>query len=362
MFKKIALLLLVLISVLSISASALYIKTGEKIYIPSDTIINDNLLAIGERVTVDGIVKGDLLVLADTVLIRGTVEGDVFAIGAQVDMRGEAKNIFVTGGEVFISGVSKHDLLVAAGKFFLHERARIGKDAFVAGGQLDIAGKIYRDLRIGGGEVVLAPTALVKGKIDHTVGKLAISDRARVVGAVTSFAQPKQSRRIAEFFGKVLVAKQIFGFLSMLLLGILAVVLFSDQVKTVANKMTDKFWRSLGWGILSMILLPLAVVLLLITIIGIPVGIILFFLYIFAIYIAGIFASVVIGQSLLARLGRPNVALIWSFVIGLIILKLIGMIPFVGWLIGLVLFIWAFGAVVSTRFGTQKTAVVEDKS
>ncbi|MBU1026432.1 MAG: hypothetical protein KKA31_01755, partial [Candidatus Margulisbacteria bacterium] len=73
----------------------------------------------------------------------------------------------------------------------------------------------------------------------------------------------------------------------------------------------------------------------------------------------GIFASVVIGHSLLARLGRPNAALIWSFVIGLVILKLIGMVPFVGWLVSLVLFFWAFGAVISTRFGTQRLAAAE---
>lgn len=356
MLKKIIGFGLFFVFLLSVSSSALYVRTGDIVSIAEDEIIADNLFAAGEIVKVSGTVKGDLMAFGSKVDIRGTVEGNIIAAGEDIMISSTARNIYAAGGNVDLEGIAKNDLFIGAGKVHLSSKSRVGKDAFLGCAKAYLSGKVYRDLKVGCEDLTISPSALVKGNLEYSARKFDISDRAKIMGGVTSHIRPDYGKDAAKFLVGFGITAQIIGFLTILLLGILVIVFLPNQVRLVTSEMTTKFWKSLGWGILSLIVVPFIILLFFISVIGIPLGILLLIAYIFGMYITGIFISVVIGSWIFAKLGKPAISLIWALILGLIILKLLGWIPVVGWIIGLIFFLWAFGALVATRFSTYKLA------
>jgi hypothetical protein len=348
-----ALLLLLLISS---PASALYIKTGDNIVISEDTIIDDNLFVSGDDVVVSGKVNGDLIAFGGDIILNGEVNGNIIVAGGNVTVSGTARNVFVAGGDVSIAGVIKNDLFAGCGQLYIDKNSRIGKDAFLGCGDAKIAGKIYRDLGVAAGNLMIAPGALIKGKLAYSVDTYDLSKEAKVMGTITSYARPNYRQQAAQFMAGVALVSKIVSFLAIFIIGVLAIIFLPNQVKLVSARMVNRFWKSLVWGIISLLVIPIIALLLCITLVGIPLGAILVALYIFGIYVAGIFISVVIGKAIFDRIGMKGISLIWSLFLGLIILTLLGLIPLLGWLIKLVLFLWAFGALVATRFTTYKLA------
>ncbi|MFH1347367.1 MAG: polymer-forming cytoskeletal protein [Candidatus Margulisiibacteriota bacterium] len=356
MFKKVLGFTLLSVLLFSLPVSALTVKTGNDIVIDRETVINDNLFAAGENLTISGWIKGDLIAFGGEVTINGKVDGDIIAGGSNVTIAGKANNIFVGGGDVTIIGSTKNDLLAGCGQIYIDKNARIGKDAWLGCGNAKIAGRVMRDLKVGTGNMKILPNARIFGKLDYSADNFDVSDKAKIIGKTTSFARPDYGEQTSKVFGGIALTHMITSFLAIFVVGILIIVFLPNQVKMITSEMLGKFWKSLGWGIVSLIVIPLASILLCITLIGIPLGVILSLAYVFGIYIAGIFTSVVIGKAIFDRFGKTGINLIWALLAGLIILEMLAFIPLVGWFIKLVLFLWAFGALVSTRFTTYNEA------
>lgn len=337
MLKRIFSSVLLIVLLLSVPATALYLKTGDNVIVPKGTIINDNLFVAGSDVDVVGHIKGDLIAFGGDVVINARVDGNIMVGGGNIVISGSARNIYVGGGDVIIAAKTRNDLLAGCGKIYLNKNARIGKDAFVGSGDARIAGNVGRDLRIGSDSMKVMPGAVV-------------------AGSITRYSQPDVGKKAAKYVNGFNIAHQILAFLTIFVMGIVIIVFLPNQVKLITSRMTSEFWKSLGWGILSLIVIPFIIILFLITVVGIPLAILLLFAYILAIYIVGIFTSVVIGKWILGKLGKPDISLILALLLGLVILYLVGIVPIIGWIARFILFLWAFGAFISTRFTSYNEA------
>jgi len=340
MFKRVIGLLVVSLFLFSLPAAALYVQTGDEVELARGTIINDNLFVAAGDIDVAGIIRGDVIAFGGEVKISGQVDG----------------NVFVAGGDVTITGRVRHDLLVGAGDVIVEKNARIGKDAFVGAGNATISGLIGRDLKVGAGTLNITDSARIYGKVDYSADNAIISDNARIVGVVTALAKPNVGARVGKTIGPLNLAWLIISFLAIFIVGVLIVLYLPNQVKIITDEMTKKFWWCLLWGLISVIVIPIVAGLLLATMIGIPLAVLLLFVYGFGIYIHGIFSGVLIGQAVFERFGQKKLHIIWALLLGLIIIQLLGWIPLIGWAIKLVLFLWAFGAQVSTRLAVYKEA------
>jgi hypothetical protein len=332
--------LLVSLLVIGSGAFALQLQTGNIIELAKGKVVNDNLLAAGEIIRIDGDVKGDLLAFGSEITINGNVDG----------------NIIAAGGKVTLNGVVKNDLLAGAGEMYVGKDSRIGRDLYVGAGSANIGGKIFRNTKLGVGKLIIDPATTIKGSLDYSVRYSHISDKASIVGKVTASTMPDYQDRVNEIFAGIVLTKEIVGTLTILLIGILAIIFMPNQVKLINDSMTSQFWKSLGWGVLSILVIPLLITLLIITLIGAPLGMLLLAYYVFGIYIAAIFTSMVIGQWILSKINKAHLSLIWALAIGFVIYKLLTWVPIVGWLFHLIVLLWAFGALVSSRFETYKEA------
>lgn len=243
---------------------------------------DDERVVIKGPVVVDrGDSSGDIVVADGDVLIRGTVDGDVLVLNGEVTLRGT-----VTGDVVTLS------------------------DATVFGER----GKIEGDLYYGDKKPVGA-----EGKVDGDIEKVN-------PGTLGGFG--------------VVLALWVAVTVSVLLLGLLLLLLAPRGLDAIARAGRDSPGRSILFGLLTFILLPLLGILALVTLVGIPFGIGLL-LALLPIYAIGYTSSMwILGRRILKD--KPRIL---AFLTGLVILRLLALIPFVGGIVGLLATVFGLGAV-----------------
>ncbi len=103
---------------------------------------------------------------------------------------------------------------------------------------------------------------------------------------------------------------------------------------------------SIGWGLVFFALIPFVSFLLLFTIIGIPFAFIAMVMYFIGIYIARVFIAVAFGSYLMKLINKnKESSLGLSLIVGLVVYFLLTTLPIVGWLIKLLTWWWAWGAI-----------------
>jgi hypothetical protein len=220
----------------------------------------------------------------------------------------------------------------------------------VLNGSAEISGTVDHDVVVVNGDVVVRATAEIGGDL-VTRGEPTVEDGAIIRGergrVPTSFD--------LEGFGLAGRFAWWIGYsISTLVLGLLMLLFvprLSGAVRRVAGERTG---ASIGWGIGLFFLLPIAAVLLLVTIVGIPLG--LFTLLALAlIYTAGYMVATIAVGGVIMRKGSTYS----TFFVGWVVLRLLALIPVVGGLLWLAGSIWGLGllAVVIREGSSRERAV-----
>ena len=101
-------------------------------------------------------------------------------------------------------------------------------------------------------------------------------------------------------------------------------------------------------GALYLIVIPIALLILAVTIIGAPLALILGVLFGIAVYLCKIFLGVLLGAWLLKTVFKQKESqLVWAMMLGIFVIYLICLIPLVGLLAKLVIVLWGLGAVMA---------------
>ena len=101
---------------------------------------------------------------------------------------------------------------------------------------------------------------------------------------------------------------------------------------------------SIAIGILTVIVLPIIAIIALLTGILTPLALIALCVFIIACYLSTLFASFIIGNLINTKLFKNN-SIYLSILIGLILIKLIGLIPVLGFIISILLFLYGLGLI-----------------
>ena len=139
-------------------------------------------------------------------------------------------------------------------------------------------------------------------------------------------------------------------------LAALTFTLFPRQVQSAGEAVLSRTGAVLGWGLLALVLAIPLMILLAITIIGIP----LIFVEMLALALAGILGytglSWLVGGKVLGAASAGTVNPLGTIALGVLILGAVSMIPLAGSLFSLAILVLSVGAALTTRFGTQGPA------
>jgi hypothetical protein len=243
--------------------------------------------------------------------------------------------IVIVGDVLVDNDQTAGDVVVADGDVLI--RGRVDGDVVVASGDVTIRGTVDGDVVTFDGTATLGRRAHVGGDLRYIDKKPVVTPGAQVDGKTKRFS--------GEFKG--VGAGIAIGFwlavtLSLLVLGLLLLLLAPRAGDAVARTSGAKLGVSIALGIAAFIALPILAVLACVTILGLPFGIGLL-LALFPLYgIAYATTALVIGNRITKGAG------IAAFVVGLLILRLLALIPIAGGLIGLIALIVGLGVLLKT--------------
>ena len=319
--------------------------SGQQATLPVGQTVNDDYYAAGGTVTIDGNVNGDVWVTGGQVQINGNVNGDINAVGGDVRVTGVVNgNARLSGGQVEIDGKITRDVFLATGSGVMSKDAIIGRDLYVGAGTLTIGGTT-NTIHAGVGTLTIASTAKVNGDVIYTSNNAAkIDTGATMSGTVTQHA-PKQvavrsmSQSAAAIFYSMLVT---------ILMGLLFIRFFPVRSATIASTWNMQFLANVFWGLLTLIVVPVLFVVLMMTIVGIPLGVGLLLLYPIILYLGMLVGTIAFGSGLTNLLGKnQKTGISWmAVVLGALVLGLISQIQIVGPVIVFLVFVTGLGALV----------------
>lgn len=366
-------------------AFALRLETGNDIRI-TETVYED-IYVFGGTIFIDAPVHGDIWCAGGTVTVNDTVYGDLVGGGGNLYLRGVIlDDVRAAGGTLIVSGNIGGDLLITGGTVTVEPGVGIGGDLALsggtvtlgstvkgkvkaAGGKMVLNGAVEKDLEFNGGELTLNGTVGGTSRIAAT--HLKLSENAAFRGNVrywtedgeVNFGNALQNGATATFDTALRThydrpSYKFLGFASFLavlwyLIACFILIwvgqwLFPKTFREAAGIAQSEPVRSLGYGFLYFAVVPVGVILLCITVVGIPVGLIALFFYGLFFALANVITALVGAHWINWRKNYnwQPIRLVLVALGLLVALKLLGAIPFLGWIVKLTAVLIAFGAIL----------------
>jgi cytoskeletal protein CcmA (bactofilin family) len=324
-----------------------YFATGEKVVL-SGTVNGDAYLA-GGNIIVDGVVNGDLLVAGGNLNIQGEVTGDIRAVGGDVQIDGVVGgNVTTVGGSIRVDDDSQIAGSMVAGGGNVEVFGPIGKGLTAGAGTLLIANSVGGNVVTGVGELDLSSNAVVNGELNYmSEEKARISRGATVSAGINHRVPPRhidENKKEAIFQGAA-TGWTIFKYLSSFVIGAILLWGLPNFMQKTRDTLVKKPVQSLGLGFLVLVVTPVAAVILMITVIGLPLGLVLLLGYLFLIYVSKVFVAYAIGVRILNPKSNRYAAL----ALGLLILAVVWFIPIIGGLVEFVAILLGLGTYAMTK-------------
>jgi hypothetical protein len=342
------------------SASAADVKHGDPNYtLPAGQEVKTDLIVWADTTRIDGDVDGDLIVWSRNVIVNGHVKGDVLCWAQMLRMNGTVDgNVRSLAQSASISGMVTRNLMVWAGQADVENKGTVGGTVTIGAGDSALDGKIEGDVLGFGGNyevngtlghnvmlhaerLTLGSTAEIKGATKFEGSREAEVDAGAKLGSPIDFIHKQHGpdyTRARYYFHQTLLwgASFIFG---------LAVLFLAPGFFFDATDACKKVVPSIGFGVLFLFATPIVAVLICFTIVGIAVGVSTVLLYVVAVYSAQVFVGGWLGEKILGASAGIAPA-VGRLALGLGILRVLRMVPYVKELVLLLVVIWGMGALV----------------
>ncbi|MFB6251524.1 MAG: polymer-forming cytoskeletal protein [Halobellus sp.] len=301
--------------------------------------------------------QGPLEAAAGSVIIAGTVEGDVEAAAGSVlvtDTGRVTGSVDAAAGSVIVEGVVEGDVTAGSAAFELREGARIGGALEAGSADVRLDGTVDGDATVSAETFAVGPNASIGGSLTYDAATATIAGGATVAGEV--IRDENLSLAGPDVFGSgggggaslptiPAWVGPLYGALTNLLLGgvlLLAAPAFSRRV---VSESTTRTLRSLGIGLLALIATPIALLILLITIVGIPLSLAGFLVFGLLLWVASVYGAVALGSWMLSLADYTNrwVALL----VGVVVVTVLAAIPIVRSLVQFAVVLLGLGACVA---------------
>lgn len=373
--------------------SAMVFQHEEHLHISNLHRIEDDYYAYAQDLTIDGYIDGELAAFTYNFSQNGEVTGTANVFAYQFSHRGIiGRSLRGFANSATIDGSIGHSLLLLASDITISQPAVVERDARLYGqnvrmygtinGNVDIRGKsIIIEGFIGGdlnvhtsGEIVIASTAIIGGSLNYESPEeksLEIAEGAVVTGGV-HWSPPltEEENKDAPAVKAIILA--VSKLLAAFLLGVILVAVFRRQAEESFAQLRSRTTTSIAVGFVVLIGFALALIILAIAVALLIAGLLLMsgesavvgaLLLVLStltlpissfaavsggilLYAGKIMVAFLIGTAIVGRLRRSARALsAWHLFVGLTIFALVFAIPYLGFLVYLLVTVTGAGAI-----------------
>jgi hypothetical protein len=368
----------------------------------ADSVYNDDVFIAGNNLKFDSKVGGDLFAACNEIVQSEAIDGNFNGFCQSIQSLGPiggsfrffgrfiscnapiGRNVIAFGQEITIGPNCEigHDAHLFAAK--VNFQGRANGDLDISAGQASLLGSVAGCFCFEGGSLVIGPNAVIEGDLIYeTPEKADISTSARITGEVKWTRTERKEREESGWitFGKIstwlISHRGYFLFMTVISLGLfigsaipfpavmsmiilwimlaisgnILILLSKSMALRTEQTLSARLFPSLGFGFVILLLAPIVSVVLLLTIIGAPLGAVLILLFGAGCFAGGIYASLFIGRKIFELLGisrgRPCYL---CFTIGMVILVALSFIPIVGYLLSMLVIMTGLGGLTLALF------------
>jgi len=326
--------------------------------------LEDDLIIAGKNVKIDGEIGGDLLCGCRSLVIKGKIANSVFNFSQYCDASGEVKGSLTTFCQnLSLSGKVGRNLTAFSADLFINREAVIEGQLTAFVGELDlegevkrgvvakceeviISGKITGDVKIEADKLNILEGAVIDGNLEYKSPRQAkIDPKAKIFGEVKWTEKEKKDKkkgfyREIGFFNSALFAGNLAT-------GLVLIALFRKRWERSKNAIGQSFLKSLGLGFVLAVCVPIAAVLLLITVIGIPLSLLTIVAYGILFYLAKLVFSTTVGGWIFGIFRKDaRISLFWAFLAGYLVFWLLTGFPVLGTILYILAFLVGFGGII----------------
>jgi cytoskeletal protein CcmA (bactofilin family) len=339
--------------------------------------LGDDIFLFGGKARVETAVSGDLIAAGGQVEVDAAVAGDAVIAGGEVRVQAPVgRNAYVAGGRVRIEAALGRNLRVAGGQVELGSTGSVAGNVTASGGHVELRAPVHGSVLVGGGRVLI--DAAVQGDVDVTAARLALGPNARIAGKLryrggtevqrdaqaqvtggveaslppgSGASAPCQRESVAGHHrGARWGWLAVWTFGLALLAVVLVAVLPRSLTECVAHTWRERFGWSVLWGFVALVCVPVAVLILLTSIIGAPLALVTLLLYGALLLVGYVASALALGQWGLARF-KPAAAAhtawrLLAVVLGVLLLALLCTVPWLGWIVALAAVLAGVGAML----------------
>ncbi len=371
----IGLLVLLLTAAAAVPVLAFDSRAGDIVTVGGGEEVQGDLYLGGRAVTTTGIVHGSVFAAGQTVYIGGTIDDGATVAGQTVTLSGSiGRGVRAVASTVDATGDIEGDLVAGCGALTVADGARVGEDLVFAAGQVYVRGDVEGGLkggaetlviegRVGGdvtvevGTLEVKPGAVIEGNLSYTADTETDIPAGAVKGSVafTERIEEEDTEGIREglgalgpFFFLAGITWKIVAYLMAFVAGIMLILLFPGRMAGASDAIRTHTGASAAWGAIALFVTPLAAIVVSITVVGLPIGLISLALWGIMLYLSQLPVSLLIGHLILGH-SKPLEGrgfMIGSLALGLLILTLLRVIPLIGFFVWLAIAMFGMGAFV----------------
>ncbi len=322
------------------------VSAGQSVHVNKPEIPS-NLIAAAQTIDVSGgQIGADAIVAGSSIKIDETVIGNnIFAAGETVTSKGKvAGSINAAGKTIYLGGTASA--------------------ASAAGDTVTVDGIFTGDVNVSAKNVIIGENAVVKGTLKvESNEKPVIPATAEI--ADLQFTQSSSNAdmgiagaEIAAFFASMAIFLAIIGIISTILLVVVMLALTTDKPYVdAANALRTKPARVLLTGFLGMLLIPIAIIAMFIILgVGYSIAITLLLICGVIAMISEAFTALALGCLIFKKMNRWGAGILMSLIIALV-----SLIPFVGWIVSLFCSMYTLGYVCTSYFDWRKGRKVQNR-
>lgn len=305
--------------------------------------------AAGAQVTITGTVRDSIMAAGALVDIKASTGGDLSVAGAQVNVEGDiGGQARLAAADLKFSAKAHGSLNGFAASIEIVEGARVGPNSSLAAALVDFRGGADDNLSVSGDEVVFSGQA--SGSVVIEARKVRITDKAKIDGDLTirsieaadiattatiggDLAQSISETPSSDEQETETRLSSTFAFaVSTLLLGFMILLFAGASAEQAIVMMRSRPGWSMLWGLAAFLGVPIAALLAMVTIVGIPIGLFALLAYPFVLLL-GVAAAILGVSDFLfnrsAELKSTRQRLLYLFA-GVAMLAVASLIPFLG--------------------------------
>ncbi len=329
--------------------------TGDDVTI--DYIVDGNLFVLANNVTINSQIGGDAFICAQTVTVgnQGYIFSNLFTFSQNVEIQGVVYDLYAAAQNVKISGYVYRDIRVGCDS--LEIAGTVGRNAYVECSSLQIVQG--NDGTTDGEQTsTITKQGMINGNLNYTSSQEANIPQGSITGE-TNFTQKTVSNTSAiqdhiMSLGSIVVTAILIWLLCLWL----APKFLENTTKLIAKKPLPV----IGLGIVTPIALILISIILLALGITSSLGLLLLALFFILVGVSTSIFIIMVNNFVCNKLKiQKNIGIFGMLIVTAIILWLIGLIPYIGSIIGFIAVIIGMGLISSHLFLKDDKVAEETK-